>query len=199
MDLKENGGRASRRRGAELEDAILTAAWDQLTERGYGGLSFEAVADRAGTSRPVLYRRWASRAELLEATVRHHGAGEDTAAPDTGSLRGDLLTALRRSNERRSNFLVLLSASLGEYYAETGTSPRDVREYLLGEHRLAIDDILERAVARGEADPARLTPLVRDVPFNLFRHEVLMSLTSVPDATLEAIVDDVFLPLVTPR
>ena len=197
MDPK--GERATRRRGAELEAAILDAAWEQLSQRGYSGFTFEAVADRAETSRPVLYRRWPTRADLLKAAVEHHGAGQDTTAPDTGNLRDDLLTALRRSNAQRSDFLVLMSASLGGYYEETGLSPRDVREFLLGRHRLAIEDILERAVERGEADPERLTPLVRAVPYNLYRHEVMMSLHAVPDETLEAIVDDVFLPLVTPR
>ncbi|GAA4666232.1 TetR/AcrR family transcriptional regulator [Gordonia humi] len=180
-----------------MEAAILDAAWEQLTERGYEGFTFEAVADRADTSRPVLYRRWATRAELLKATIRHHGDAEDTSAPDTGSVRGDLLAALRRSNEQRSNFLVLLSASLGGYYAETGSTPGEIRELLLGRRaRLAIDDILDRGVERGEIDPATLTPLVRAVPYSLFRHEVVMNLQAVPDETLEAIVDEVFLPLV---
>ncbi|GEE04198.1 TetR family transcriptional regulator [Gordonia spumicola] len=161
MGLNE---KATRRRGAELEAAILDAAWEQLTERGYAGFTFEAVAERAETSRPVLYRRWPTRSDLLQATIRHHGAGQDVSAPDTGSLRGDLLTALRRSNDRRSNFLVLLSASLGEYYSESGATPSDVRDLLFGAQRMGIDDILDRAVARGEADPARLTPTVRTVP-----------------------------------
>ncbi|MGO3325755.1 TetR/AcrR family transcriptional regulator [Gordonia sp. (in: high G+C Gram-positive bacteria)] len=194
-----NEGRATRRRGTELETAILDAAWSQLTDRGYEGFTFEAVAERAGTSRPVLYRRWATRAELLQATIRHHGATEDTSTPDTGSVRGDLLAALRRSNRQRSDFLVLLSASLGGYYAETGSTPSEVRDLLLGHSRLATDDILDRGVERGEIDPARLTPLVRTVPYSLYRHEVMMRLQAVPDETLKAIVDEVFLPLVTAR
>ncbi|WOC11380.1 TetR/AcrR family transcriptional regulator [Gordonia sp. MP11Mi] len=194
-----NDGKVTRRRGAELEEAILDAAWNQLTDRGYEGFTFEAVAERAGTSRPVLYRRWATRAELLRAAIRHHGATEDVSAPNTGSVRGDLLAALRRSNRQRSNFLVLLSASLGDYYAETGSTPSEVRELLLGRSRTAIDEILDRGVERGEIDPARLTPLARAVPYSLFRHEVMMSLGAVPDGTLEAIVDEVFLPLVAPR
>lgn len=182
-----------------METAILDAAWSQLTDRGYEGFTFEAVAERAGTSRPVLYRRWATRAELLQATIRHHGATEDTSTPDTGSVRGDLLAALRRSNRQRSDFLVLLSASLGGYYAETGSTPSEVRDLLLGHSRLATDDILDRGVERGEIDPARLTPLVRTVPYSLYRHEVMMRLQAVPDETLKAIVDEVFLPLVTAR
>jgi len=54
---RHNGG-TTRRRGAELEAALLDAAWDELQAVGYAGLTMEAVADRAGTSRAVLYRRW---------------------------------------------------------------------------------------------------------------------------------------------
>jgi AcrR family transcriptional regulator len=46
-----------RRRGRHLEDALLDAAWAELTERGYAGFTLESVAKRAGTSTPVIYRR----------------------------------------------------------------------------------------------------------------------------------------------
>ena len=61
----------TRRRGAELEEALLEAAWQELEERGYAGLTMENVATRAGTSRPVIARRWRSKAELTIATLRH--------------------------------------------------------------------------------------------------------------------------------
>ena len=53
-----------RHRGAELEHAILEAAWLELEERGYAGLTMEAVAERSGTSRTVLARRWDGKAAL---------------------------------------------------------------------------------------------------------------------------------------
>ena len=57
----------SRRRGATLEEAILDAAWAELIDHGYAEMTLEAVAKRAGTSRPVLYRRWPSRTKLATA------------------------------------------------------------------------------------------------------------------------------------
>ncbi|MEU4746994.1 helix-turn-helix domain-containing protein, partial [Actinosynnema sp. NPDC023658] len=60
-------GIKSRRRGAQLEQAILDAAWDELCEVGYARLTIEGVAIRAGTSKSVIYRRWGSRAELALA------------------------------------------------------------------------------------------------------------------------------------
>jgi AcrR family transcriptional regulator len=65
VDLQTSG---RRRRGEDLERAILTAAWDQLVERGYGNFTIDAVADAAGTSRSVLYRRWPDRDALIAAT-----------------------------------------------------------------------------------------------------------------------------------
>ena len=62
----------------------------------------------------------------------------------------------------------------------------------------AVETIVARAVERGEVDPARLSPRVVGVAFDLYRHELLMTLKPVPDAVLESIVDEVFLPLVRP-
>src|SRR5579863_6163266 len=62
----------SRRRGEVLEAALLDAAWAELQAVGYAGLTMEAVADRAGTSRAVLYRRWRNRPELVIAAMRRH-------------------------------------------------------------------------------------------------------------------------------
>lgn len=188
-----------RRRGAELEAAILDAAWDELTELGYGALTLDSVAQRAGTSRPVIARRWATKPELALAAVSHALHREPAVVPDTGTLRGDVLALLRTANERRAGTFSLLSSYLGNYFQETGTTPADLRATVLGDAPSPLDEVLERAVARGEADPERLTPRVRLAPIDLFRHEALMTLAPVPEAVIEAIVDEVFLPLVTPR
>ncbi|MNL79737.1 hypothetical protein D3C87_2064090 [compost metagenome] len=58
--------------------------------------------------------------------------------------------------------------------------------------------ILARAVERGEADPARLTPRVRTVATDLYRHDLLMTAAPLSDEAIVAIVDEVFLPLVRP-
>ncbi|MGV9306197.1 helix-turn-helix domain-containing protein [Nonomuraea sp. NPDC004354] len=55
------GGGASCRHGLEPHDA----AWDVLVEQGCHGSAYEAVAARAGTSRPMLYRRWPQCDDLL--------------------------------------------------------------------------------------------------------------------------------------
>jgi AcrR family transcriptional regulator len=189
-----------RRRGAELESAILDAAWSQLLEGGYHGFTIDAVAERAGTSRSVLYRRWVDREALLDATLAFGLNQGSVEPPDTGALRDDVIEMMRRANESRSAIAPLLSVFMGAYYADSGRTFADVRRQAFGERAgRSIDIILERAVARGEADAARLTPRVRAVAIDLFRHDLLMTAAAVPEEQIEAIVDEVFLPLVRPR
>lgn len=88
---------------------------------------------------------------------------------------------------------------MGAYYADSGRTFADVRERALGQRAAgSLDVILERAIARGEADPAKLTPRVRSVAVDLYRHDLLMTAAPLPDEAIEAIVDEVFLPLVRP-
>jgi AcrR family transcriptional regulator len=192
-----HGSKQTRRRGAELENAILDAAWEQLIEEGYEHFTVDTVAARARTSKPVLYRRWKTREDMLRATVRHRGAAVSLPAPDTGTLRGDLLALLTDANTDHNPMAALVSSMLGSYYNKTGPTPAELRAEFRGQRGSAVEEVVNRAVQRGEVDPARLTPRIIDLPFDLFRNEMLMTLKLVPDHVLRQIVDDIFIPLVT--
>ncbi len=189
--------KATRRRGEELENAILDAVWEELSEKGYGGLTFEGVAARARTSRAVLYRRWPTRTDLVLATIARLGRRTPRVAPDTGSLREDIIELLRYSNSHRLGMWVVLSVQLAGFYAETGITPADLRSRLLGDRPSLVPEVVARAVERGEARPG-LSERVLRVPFDLFRSEAILRLGPVPDEEIVAIVDEVFLPLVRP-
>jgi AcrR family transcriptional regulator len=188
----------SRRRGRALEDALLDAAWDELVEHGYGRFTIDGVAARAGTSRPVIYRRWPNRSDLAIAAIRHQGQQRPVAVPDTGSVRDDLIAVLRDASATRGELAALISVQMGEYFTETGRSPADIRaEFLSGRQQpFSIDEVLRRGVERGEIDPKRLTPRIATVALDLLRHELLMTLQPVPEETIAEIVDEIFLPLV---
>jgi AcrR family transcriptional regulator len=185
-----------RRRGAALESAILDAGWDQLIEAGYGRFTIEAVAARSGSARSVLYRRWPTRTALLEAVIRHRGAVDAIPIPDTGSLRGDVLAVLADFNARRSRIIGGFAALFGAYFDEAGGSPQQLRALFMSDGPSAMETIVERAVRRGElaaTPPARIVEL----PADLLRHELFMTMAAVSPETIEEIVDDVFLPLAT--
>ena len=156
------------------------------------------MAERASTSRAVIYRRWPTKPELVRAAVGRAGQKERVEIPDTGSLRDDVVELLRRANRSRASLGIMMVLQLSGYYAETGTGMSELRSIFLASGGRAVDTLLARAVERGEVDPAKLTPRVVAVPFDLYRQELLMTLKPVPDAVAESIVDEVFMPLVRP-
>jgi AcrR family transcriptional regulator len=188
---------ATRRRGSALEAAILQAAWDELTEVGYMALTMEGVAARARTGRAVLYRRWPNRPELVVAAVRHHTEVTPLGVPDTGSLRGDLLALLRHMSVRVGEAAGIFSFLIADYFHEAGLPPAVLRERAIAGSQGEMSQILERAVARGEIDPARLSPRIRSLAVDLVRHDLIMNQQPVPDDDLVEIVDRIFLPLVS--
>ncbi|MGW0538244.1 TetR/AcrR family transcriptional regulator [Streptomyces sp. NPDC003032] len=185
-----------RRRGEALEAAILDAAWDELSERGYANLTVDSVARRGGTSKPVLYRRWADKQKLVEAAVVRRNVSQLITPADTGSLRGDLIATLTEASEKQGPFLAQLSLLLAGYFAETETSFAELREMIVAGRRSGRDEIMERAIERGEIDPAKLTPRIASLPFDLLRGETMMTLRPVAPEVIEEIVDTIFLPLV---
>ena len=187
--------RPTRRRGEELENALLDAAWDELVENGYAGLTYEAVATRAHTSRAVLYRRWPDRESLVRALVRRSGERVQVQAPDTGSLRGDVIELLRESNRHRFPLWIVLAVQLAPFYAETGVTPAELRQELIGDRASSMEAVVARARARGELRDG-LSERALGAAFAMFRSEAIMRLGQVPDEVIVEIVDEVYLPLV---
>jgi AcrR family transcriptional regulator len=188
----------TRRRGAELEEALLEAAWQELVAVGYGRFTFEGVAARAGTSRPVIYRRWQQRSDLAVAALRHFSRNEVVPVPDTGSFRDDLVTLLHEVSTRRTALIAMFTVQMAEYITETGTTPADLRAQFLEARSepLGFEVVLRRGIERGEVDPDRLTPRIVALPGDLLRHELLMTLRPASEETIAEIVDQIFMPLV---
>jgi AcrR family transcriptional regulator len=185
-----------RRRGEELEAALLEAAWDELVEAGFARLTMESVAARARTGVAVLYRRWPRKDDLVLAAIRHYGATHPVKIPDTGSLRGDMIALLSAASSDRVAFVVPVSAAFSGLLASSGLTPAEVREKLISGRPSWSSDIYRRAHERAEIDLDRTPPAVLAMPFDLMRHDMLMTLKPIKDERILEIVDDLFLPLV---
>jgi AcrR family transcriptional regulator len=189
-------GPLRRRRGSELESALLGAAWEELQALGYAGMTYDGVAARAQTSKPVLYRRWPAKADLVLAAMQHAGLFERAALPDTGSLREDVITSLRNFNEVRADFITAIGLYLANIASDAGLSPADLRVRLLGDRVSSSRVFLERAVQRGEIPARAWPPGLVTMAIDLFRHDLVMTLAPVPDRRIVEIVDELWLPLV---
>ncbi len=185
----------SRRRGAELEQAILDAAWAELKDVGYNGLTIEAVATRAGTSKPVIYRRWSSRAELVLAAWSSQ-VPVTLETPDTGTLRTDLLALFTKIARRVDSMMSeMIAGVMGEAF-------RHPEVVALLRERLktaplsdVVRSIVRRAVDRGELGPTQLPQRATRIPLDLIRNEAMVFGAPIPEETITELVDDVYLPL----
>jgi AcrR family transcriptional regulator len=142
--------RPGRPRSAAIHAAILDAAVDELTERGFSGLSMEAVAGRAGVAKTTLYRRWPSTEQLALEAIRSLGGGY-TAVPPPGSPREELLCLL--DGMRRTWTNPRYAALMRRVAADATARPtmyRDFRTRLIGPALDRMHATLQRAVDEGQ-------------------------------------------------
>ncbi|MFE3903047.1 TetR/AcrR family transcriptional regulator [Streptomyces sp. NPDC059153] len=188
----------TRRRGAVLEEAILRAAVDELTESGFAGLTMDKVAARAGTNKNAIYRRWPNRLALGIAAYRQ--LATTVQPPDTGDLRSDVLELLRGANRHWSSPLGAILRELLSAAGGTSELLAQLQEQSSDAAAAPWLTVLGRAVARGEASPEALHPRVATVAVVLLRNEfVVRGAPTAPDDVLVEIVDEVYLPLVRRR
>jgi AcrR family transcriptional regulator len=185
----------TRRRGPELEGALLEAAWEELAEVGFAKLTMESVAGRAHTGVAVLYRRWANKEELVFATIEHHRRTHPVEMPDTGSLRGDLLALIGAIDKERGPLYAVVGAS--GVLTDAGLTPGQARARFIGKQPPWREHVIyKRAAERGEIDLAEIPEAVLALPFDLARHDMVVNRKPLKRARLESIVDELFLPLV---
>ncbi len=193
---------ARRRRGAELEDAILDAAFDELSEVGYTSFSVEGVAARAHTGKASIYRRWPTKAELAcEAMTRRmptpSECGIAPAVPDevttVDALRG-VARAITRVLKSPAGDVI---RSVKCEAAADPTLARLIDEEFQAPRRAAMLALLRRGVARGEVRPEAVTPMVADVLPALLTHRLILSREPVAEATITEIVEQVLIPLIS--
>jgi len=188
-----------RRHGTELDDAILRAAAEELTDSGYAGLTMDRVARRAGTNKNTIYRRWPSRAALGIAAYRQL-ATPTAPSPDTGALRGDALELMRRTNRNWSSPTGGILRALLAGARDDPELLAQIQEHSAEASSAAWLAILARAVARGEAPADALHLRVATVAVVLLRNEfIVRGYPAVPDDVLVEIVDEVYLPLIRGR
>jgi AcrR family transcriptional regulator len=179
---------ARRRRGDELDDVLLDAAWEQLRSGGYAAFTIDAVARAAGTSRAVIYRRWPSRAALVHATVRAHTGTVIEHVPDTGSLEGDVLALVQDLARRIEQIGIDVATGLLSELAEI---PDDARAVVPAAFRRVID----QARSRGELGAGPIPDAVLSMPGVLIRYTMIAERAAPSSEALEHITQQLLLPL----
>jgi AcrR family transcriptional regulator len=182
-------GRAPHRRNEEARLAVLHAADDLLAERGFGGVTIEGIAKRAGVAKQTIYRWWPSKVDILLDTLV-----EDAARQLVIADKGPMVDGVRRYARAYARMLTkddagkVLLALLGEAQHDAATA-RLLAARFLDPQRARERALLERGRAAGE--------LVEDVDADAVLDAVLgpivfRALTGarIPQGFVDRVVDD---------
>ena len=187
-----------RRRGEELDSAIRGAVLDVLVEHGPGGVTMEAVAAAAGTSKPVLYRRWPDRASMLKDTLLQIATA---AIPheDTGSYRDDMLAILRGWAALFTGpnaDLLRAAVAAGAHDLQLRTA---FQNDVIGWRKQEMAAMLARGIERGEVRADVPVEIARELGQSVLWHRLLITGDPITDDLIVALVDEVLIPFVAPR
>lgn len=158
--------RAGRKRDPTRDAPILDAALAVLAESGYEGMTIDMVAARAGAARATVYRRWATKADLVLAAAARLSE-TDVALdrlPDTGSLRGDAIALFVPDTTDDQQLRLQVLTSLLQL-AKTDTRLADAATRAgIGPWIDANRVLMQRAVDRGEFPPGDIDTLAQVIP-----------------------------------
>lgn len=193
-----NEGRVPQRgrpRDASRDDALRQAALEVMAEVGYRALTMDAVAARARAGKATIYRRWESKLDLVIDTCTQL-ATQNLAAPDTGSLAGDL-------REFLSSFAAFLSGPIGKAaQALVGELPHEpelaaaFRETFLISQRDVLRGILDRAAERGELRADAPRGMAAEIAGAALIYRLMLTGDPLDEPFVEKVVEQVLLPLV---
>lgn len=164
----------------------MRAALDEVARVGYARLRVEDVARRADVNKTSVYRRWPTKAALLDAAIR--AAGFASPTPDTGLVRADLVEMIRRAVATAS---APDGRAIVRMLTTEGSDPdverivRSLKEEL-GARRL---EIIERAKKRGELPADVDARLVIDAIVAPIMTRVVRDDEAVDDDTIVRLVD----------
>lgn len=176
-------------RATEIHEAVIRL----LVEHGYDKLTFDAVAAEVRASKATLYRKWPTKAGLVVEAVVETICPSVLERPNTGSLRGDLLSGACQDRGLTEGLPSLIGAVMpalhrdAELYREFRT--RFV-EPMVAEQRALFEDAQERGEIGLHADLDRLAGILPAMCV----HQAVLFGRDCNFADITAIVDEIVLP-----
>lgn len=182
-----HGARAGRPRDPQIGAAVVAGTLAALDAGGYGGLTLEDVARRAGTTKPAIRRRWPGRQQLVLAALSQR-LGE-ARAPDTGCTLCDLDECLKVFV---AAFRRMPPGVIASLYADCA-GDRELRgafmSALFDPPRAAVRETLERAHARGDLRDDVDLGLILDLTASFIHYRALFGHAPTSNAEIERAVE----------
>ncbi|MCV7223042.1 TetR/AcrR family transcriptional regulator [Mycolicibacterium elephantis] len=153
---------AGRPRDPRIDAAILRATADLLVEIGYSNLTMAAVAERAGTTKTALYRRWSSKAELVHEAA--FPAAPTAIETPPGDITADIHAMIAAARDVFTSRLVraALPGLIADMAADAELNARVMDRFseLFAAVRMRLSDAVKRGEVRPDVDPDRLVEVI---------------------------------------
>jgi AcrR family transcriptional regulator len=155
MNEAEPRSRAGRKRDPGRDEVILDAALTVLAQHGYDGMTIDMVAARAGSARATVYRRWATKDELVLAAVERMSRDDANLdqLPDTGSLRRDIVAMILPLSDEEQQVRIQAMAALLALSRTDSRLAEAATGAGIGPWIEVNRILIQRAVDRGEFPP----------------------------------------------
>lgn len=195
-DLVDVQPKLGRKRDHSRDPEILDAALDVLAETGYDGMTIDMVAARAKAGKATLYRRWASKTELvLDAVACMKSSGQDlTSPPDTGTLRGDLVAMVKSPTIAESERKLKVMAGIVSMIARDPELAVAAHEALVEPRAAANRIIFQRAIDRGEISADSDVETLCTIGSAMAAYRTLMLRQRVDRDFMVDVIDRIILP-----
>src|SRR6478609_12136784 len=153
---------AGRPRDPRIDAAILRATADLLVEIGYSHLTMAAVAERAGTTKTALYRRWSSKAELVHEAA--FPAAPTAIETPPGDFRADIRAMIAAAGLVFTSPVVraALPGLIADMTADPELNARVMGRFtaVFAAVRTRLADALQRGDAHPGIQPERLIEVI---------------------------------------
>jgi AcrR family transcriptional regulator len=153
---------AGRPRDPRIDSAILAATAELLVDIGYSNLSLAAVAERAGTTKSALYRRWSSKAELVHEAA--FPVAPTALLTPAGDFAADIQMMIEATRDVFTTPVVraALPGLVADMTADAELNARVMARFadLFALVRIRLREAIERGEAHRDIDPDRLIELI---------------------------------------
>lgn len=177
------------------ETELLEVTLRLLQEHGYDQLTVDAVARAAHASKSTVYRRWPSKAELVLAAFIE-GVRQVAVAPNTGTLRGDLINLGEVCGEHGRQHASTIRAVMVEVSRHPALSDA-LEEQFLKRRKALIQHVLQQAVDRGEITKDAITDELWDLLPGYLIFRSIMPGPPPTRRTVQLLVDQFLVPGLT--
>ena len=190
MAATDGAPRRGRPRSAKSKAAILEAAAELLLQHGLEAVSMDTIAERAGVSKATIYRWWPTKETLAIDALYEDWSHAYPEAPDTGSVRDDLLGIFLPWGDQitRRPYARVLGALITRARTDAAFA-EEFNQRLVQPRRDRARPIFHRAIARGDLPADTDVEVALDLLYGAVYHRYLQGHLPTTRRFIETVID----------